>query len=138
MKKLAVLLTVLVLAALGLAACGGDDDESTTSAEATGETSTTVQGASVSLSANPDGELAYEESTLDAPAGPVAIEFDNPASIGHDVVVEDSSGAEIARTDVITDDSATAAGDFKAGDYTYFCSVPGHREAGMEGTLTVN
>ncbi len=67
----------------------------------------------------------------------MAIEFDNPSSTGHDVVVEDSSGAEIARTDVITDDSATAAGDFEAGDYTYFCSVPGHREAGMEGTLTV-
>ena len=67
----------------------------------------------------------------------MTIEFDNPASIGHDVVVEDSGGTEIARTDVITDDSATAAGDFEAGDYTYYCSVAGHREAGMEGTLTV-
>ena len=68
-------------------------------------TETTVEsdgGASVSLTANPDGELAYEESTLSAPAGTVTIEFDNPASIGHDVVVEDQNANEITRTDVIT------------------------------------
>ena len=103
-------------------------------------TETTVEsdgGASVSLTANPDGELAYEESTLSAPAGNVTIEFDNPASIGHDVVVEDQSANEITRTDVITGDTATAVGEFKAGDYTYYCSVDGHRDAGMEGTLTV-
>ena len=90
------------------------------------------------MTANPDGALAYDRDRRSTPpAGPVTIEFDNPASIGHDVVVEDVDGNEIARTDVITDDSATAAGDFEAGDYTFFCSVTGHREAGMEGTLTV-
>ncbi len=141
MKKLALVLSLLALAAFGFAACG-DDDETTTAAETTEETTaeettTAAEGGSVSLSANPDGELAYEESSLSAPAGAVTIEFDNPASIGHDVVVEDTGGSEITRTDVISGDSATAVGEFEAGDYTYYCSVPGHREAGMEGTLTV-
>ena len=138
MKKLALLFALLALAAVGVAACGGDDDDDGETTEAATETTTTSDGgASVSLTANPDGELAYEESTLSAPAGTVTIEFDNPASIGHDVVVEDQNANEITRTDVITGDTATAVGEFEAGDYTYYCSVDGHRDAGMEGTLTV-
>ena len=138
MKKLALLFALLALAAVGVAACGGDDDDDGETTEAATETTTTSDGgASVSLTANPDGELAYEESTLSAAAGTVTIEFDNPASIGHDVVVEDQNATEITRTDVITGDTATAVGEFEAGDYTYYCSVDGHRDAGMEGTLTV-
>ena len=137
MKKLALLLALLALTAVGVAACGGDDDDEGDTAETTETTVESDGGASVSLTANPDGDLAYEESTLSAPAGTVTIEFDNPASIGHDVVVEDQSANEITRTDVITGDTATAVGEFEAGDYTYYCSVDGHRDAGMEGTLTV-
>jgi plastocyanin len=139
MNKLALLLALLTLTAVGVAACGGDDDDDD-GGDTAATTETTVEsdgGASVSLTANPDGELAYEESTLSAPAGMVTIEFDNPASIGHDVVVEDQNANEITRTDVITGDTATAVGEFEAGDYTYYCSVDGHRDAGMEGTLTV-
>jgi plastocyanin len=144
MKKLALVLSMLALAALGLAACGGGDDTTTSSTEATTTTETTAGGGgggggggTVSLSADPDGALAYQETTLSAPAGSVTIEFDNPASLGHDVVVEDASGNEITRTDVISQDTATAVGDFEAGNYTYFCSVDSHRQAGMEGTLTI-
>ena len=137
MKKLALLLALLALTAVGVPACGGDDDDEGDTAETTETTVESDGGASVSLTANPDGDLAYEESTLSAPAGTVTIEFDNPASIGHDVVVEDQNANEITRTDVITGDTATAVGEFKAGDYTYYCSVDAHRDAGMEGTLTV-
>jgi plastocyanin len=139
MKKLALLLALLALAAFGVAACGGDDDDDD-GGDTAATTETTVEsdgGASVALTANPDGDLAYEESTLSAPAGTVTIEFDNPASIGHDVVVEDQDGNEITRTDVITQDTATAVGEFEAGEFTYYCSVDGHADAGMEGTLTV-
>jgi plastocyanin len=134
MKKLALLLSLLALGALGLAACGDDDDE-TTAAET--ETTVEAEGEAVALEADPGGELAYVQDQLDAPAGAVTIEFDNPSSTGHDVVVEDTEGNEVTRTDVISEDSATAVGEFEAGDYTYYCSVSGHREAGMEGTLTV-
>jgi plastocyanin len=141
MKKLTLLLCVLALAALGVAACGGDDDDDEAATETTTETTEAGGGGggggSVSLTADPNGNLAYEEETLTAPAGEVTIEFDNPASVGHDVVVEDEGGNELARTEVISDDSATTTGEFESGDYTYYCSVPGHRDAGMEGTLTV-
>ena len=144
MKKLALLLALLALAAVGVAACGGDDDEDEGEPTEAATTETTETGggdagggASVSISADPDGDLAYEQDSVSAPAGPVTIEFDNPASIGHDVVVEDDGGNELARTDVISADTATAEGEFEAGDYTFYCSVPGHREAGMEGTFAV-
>ena len=143
MKKLALLTSALfALAALGLAACGGSDDSSSTVAESTSSTtasggSSGGGGATVKFEADPSGALAYTQTDVSAPAGSDTIEFDNPASLGHDVVIEDSGGNEVARTDVITGTTTTTNADLKAGTYTFFCSVDGHREAGMEGTLTV-
>lgn len=130
---------ILGLAALALAACGGSDDSSSTAAETSAtETSTSAGGGeTVSFEADPSGQLAYVETDVTAKAGNDTIEFDNPSSTGHDVVIEDESGGEVAKTDVITDSTTTTTADLQAGTYTFYCSVPGHREAGMEGTLTV-
>ena len=82
--------------------------------------------------------IAYDTSSLSASAGPVTIDFDNPSSIGHDVCLESSSGDQLGCSDVITGSTTTLdAGDLKAGDYTFYCSVDSHRDQGMEGTLTV-
>ncbi len=133
MTKLRIALTAIALAAtLGLVACGGDDETSSTSAG-----STTGGGETVAFTADPDGSLAYTETEVDATAGSATIEFDNPASLSHDVVIEDGDGNEIARTDVVSGGSASAPADLEAGSYTFYCSVDSHREAGMEGTLTV-
>ena len=73
-----------------------------------------------------------------AKAGKVTIDFNNPQALSHDVAIEDSSG-EDARQDR-TDRRRLRArprSNLKPGTYTFFCTVPGHREAGMEGTLTV-
>ncbi len=141
MKRLALILSLLALAAFGLVACGDDDDDDaateTTSEETTATTSDGGGGGSVAISAAADGSLAFEQSEVSAPAGEVTIEFDNPAAIPHDVVVEDADGNELIATDQISGDQTTASGEIEAGDYTFFCSVPGHREGGMEGTFTV-
>ena len=148
MKKLLVLLAVLALASFSLAACGGDDDDDGGEEAATTEQTTETTGGgggggggggaeTVSLSADPGGELAYDTDSLSAAAGALTIEFDNPASISHDVCLESPAGDEIGCSDQITDSSTELTEDVQSGDYTFFCSVPGHREAGMEGTLTV-
>ena len=141
MRKLASLIAVLVLAALGLAACGSSSDTtSSTSTSAAASTSTTASGGgggTISIEADPSGALAYTSSSLSAPAGSDKVEFNNPASLGHDVVIEDADGNEVARTEVITGSETSTTADLQPGTYTYFCSVDGHRDAGMEGTLTV-
>jgi plastocyanin len=142
MKRLALALSLLVLAGVGLAACGGgDDDESTEAATGSATTTTTGGGGggggTIDVEADPGGQLAYTETEISAPAGDDTVNFNNPSSVGHDVVIEDSGGNEVARTDVIADDQTSTTANLKAGEYTYFCSVDGHRAAGMEGTLTV-
>lgn len=149
MKKVASLL-VLALAAFALVACGGDDDDSDTSAttaETTAESTTgggstggggAAGGSVVAIEAAGGTELAYVQKEVSAKPGEVTIEFTNPQSLSHDVVVEDADGKELGATELIADSKTTATTEsLKAGDYTFYCSVPGHREAGMEGALTV-
>ncbi len=148
-KRLSIAILVLAFAALGLAACGDDSDSDTTAAETTPPATTTTtdqtsdesadKGTSetVKFEADPSGALKYTQDKITAKAGEAEIDFDNPSSVPHDVVIEDSNGNEVAKTEVITDDSESTTADLKAGTYTYYCSVPGHRQAGMEGTLTV-
>lgn len=143
MKRTATLFALPLVAAALLVGCGGDDssdsDSPNASDTATKEqspASTTADAEVVELQADPDGALAYVEDTLDAKPGNVAVAFTNDASVAHDVVFE-QDGNEVARSDVFTGGSETVAFKAKKGDYTYFCSLPGHREAGMEGTLKV-
>lgn len=140
-KRLLVALATLMLAAFALSACGDDDDDGDTAA--TSETAATTEtsgaagaGGTIAISADPSGALAFEQTEVDAEAGTNTIEFTNDSSTPHDVVVEDDSG-EVGRTDVIQGDTDTAEVDLEPGSYTFYCSVPGHREAGMEGTINV-
>ena len=89
------------------------------------------------LAADPTA-LAFEPEELAAKAGEVVIEFENPSPTPHDVVVIGEDDEELGATPQISDDTATLEiPAIEPGEYTYYCSVLGHREAGMEGTLTV-
>jgi uncharacterized cupredoxin-like copper-binding protein len=148
MKK-AAFLFALLLAAFALVACGGDDDDSGTTTgggETTQESGAsgggeaeggTAGAATLDFEADPGGELAYTTETASSKAGKVTVNFTNPQQLSHDVAIEDASGKEIGSTEVIGQGSDSTEVDLKPGEYTFFCSVPGHREAGMEGELTV-
>jgi plastocyanin len=93
----------------------------------------TAEGGKLAIAADPGGQLVYVETKAEAPAGALEVEFTNESSTPHDWVLEGTP----LKTKVITASKDTTSGTLKAGKYTYFCSVPGHREAGMEGELTV-
>ena len=128
---------VLVLAALVLAlsACGGGGSSSSTTPATTGGGGG-GGGSTVKISADPSGALKYEQTDVSATAGSITIDFTNMSSLPHDVTIE-GNGASGA-TDQITDSTTSTTVDLDPGTYTFFCSVDGHRAAGMEGTLTVN
>lgn len=146
MKKLAALL-VLALASVALVACGGSSDNSSTESETSGGGAATEStektggesagGSTVDFEADPGGELAYTTTEASAKAGKVTIDFNNPQGLTHDVAIEDEKGETVGQTDLIAKEETSTAVNLKPGTYTYYCSVPGHREAGMEGTLTV-
>jgi plastocyanin len=93
-------------------------------------------GGTVKLEASPTA-LAYEQKTLTSKPGKVTIDFSNPAQIEHDVAIESGGGEEIAVSKLISKGQTSVSANLPPGTYTFFCTVPGHREAGMEGTLTV-
>lgn len=80
--------------------------------------------------------LAFDQTELSAKAGKVTIDFNNPSPIPHNVVIE-QNGKELAGFEPIAEGEEEVSAELKPGTYTFFCAVPGHREAGMEGTLTV-
>jgi plastocyanin len=143
-KQLYAAVAALAIGALVLAACGGDDSTASTSAadaESGAGSGTTGAasggpGGTVSIAAEPD-QLAFTKTEITAPAGNDTIELDNPSTTAHNVEIEDSSGEDIAETDTISSGKTTTTADLAPGTYTFYCAVPGHREAGMEGTITV-
>ena len=140
MKRFLTALAVLALAAFALSACGGDDERvdycrRVVDRDDTGSSS--GGGGTIAVEADPSGELAFTETELTGTAGTNTVELTNDSSTPHDVVVEDDSGGEVAATEEISGSTTTAEGEFEAGDYTFYCSVPGHQEAGMEGTIAV-
>ncbi len=89
------------------------------------------------LAANPAGQLAYDTKQLSAKAGTVTIEMANMSPIEHDVAVSEGSKI-LGQTPVFSGGSKSVTLKLKPGTYTFFCTVPGHRQAGMEGTLSVS
>jgi len=88
------------------------------------------------LEADAGGELAFDTESLETSAGEVTIGLDNPATVEHDVAIE-RDGEEIAKSDLVSEGTTEVSAELEPGEYVFYCSVPGHREGGMEGTLTV-
>jgi uncharacterized cupredoxin-like copper-binding protein len=92
----------------------------------------------VRLKADAGGQLKFNKGKLSAPAGKVTIKMKDPSSSGlaHGIAL---SGNGVHKKGNVVNPGKTAkvTATLKAGKYTYFCPVPGHKQAGMKGTLTV-
>jgi plastocyanin len=144
MRRASAVLIFAALAVVGLAACGGGGNDNSTTAASTPASTTPAGGApsggggsTVDISTPSGGSLAFDQKSATAKAGTVTINFDNKQPLQHDVAIEDSSGKTLGQTDLVSSGTANTTVDLQPGNYTFFCTVPGHREAGMEGTLTV-
>jgi uncharacterized cupredoxin-like copper-binding protein len=144
---LAIALLALALGAFALAGCGGGSSTTSSSASAPLNTPSTATQATTTatptpagalgLEANPEGQLKYNKTSLSAKAGKVSIDFANMSPLAHNVTIESSSHKILGAVPTFQGGSKTLTLDLKPGTYKFFCSVPGHRMAGMEGTLTV-
>lgn len=77
----------------------------------------------------------YESAPTELPVGEVQLTLENTGSIEHNVTFEELGDEKLLEAPGGESDDTTVT--LEAGEYTYYCSVPGHREGGMEGTLTV-
>ena len=93
-------------------------------------------GAQIRLSADPGGLLKFDRDSLRGSVGPATIVMANPSSIPHNVSLE-GNGEEQEGETVGKGGTSEVSAELKTGTYTFYCSVPGHRQGGMEGKLTV-
>ena len=136
---------VLVLAAMSAAvvtasepAKAGSQGASSSQPPAAGTpVSPGAPSSSVKLAADPTGLLSYDTKQLSAKAGRVTITFTNAASLEHNLTIAQGS-TQVGATPTFSGGTRTLTLNLMPGTYTFYCSVPGHRQSGMEGTLHVS
>ncbi len=123
---------------------GSDTGLLASAVKAAGEGKPVVEKAGkLAIEANPQGQLAYTTKKAIATPGAVTISMTNMSGVMHNVAIESGSGGAsgsgpvLAHTEFQTKGTVSVTVNLKPGTYTFFCQAPGHRAAGMYGTLTV-
>lgn len=140
-RRTTLAITALATGSLLLAACG-EDEAATTDVPAMHDAHDDSDGHGADTPAA-DGAREVEVTATGLDFGPAEI----TAEVGEDLAIVLTS--EDVLHDFTIDEldvhvaakgGDTATGGVSAdepGTYTYYCSVPGHRSGGMEGTLTI-
>jgi plastocyanin len=118
------------------AAPGQDTGPLATAVAAVSQKPVSEQGGKLEIDADPTGQLKFLASSATATPGQVTIRMVNKSSVPHDIAVT-GGGLNQIGPDVSGGGASTVSVTLKPGTYTFYCNVPGHRQAGMAGTLTV-
>jgi plastocyanin len=95
-----------------------------------------AENGTLKIDADPGGALAYIFASATAPAGALTITSPNESSVPHNIAIE-GNGLDQKGPVVQNGGVSEIKIDLDPGEYTFYCSVPGHREGGMAGKLTV-
>jgi mono/diheme cytochrome c family protein len=112
---------------------GKDTGRLATAVKAAGGGTAAEKAGKLTIPADPNGQLAFAAPKATGTPGPVTIEMPNDSGIQHDIVIDGLGRGKVVSKGVSSFKASLDAGK----TYTYYCSVPGHRQAGMQGTLTV-
>ncbi len=129
---------VLVTVSMAVVTSGGSSAKATVApVTQTGREAASGSGtSSLKDEADPQGQLAYTTRNLSASAGKVTINFTNASPLMHNMTIAQGTKV-LAATPTFQGGTKTLTLNLKPGTYVFYCSVPGHRAAGMEGKLTV-
>lgn len=125
MAQGARLSALLLVTMMLVAACGGGGQQG-------GTPPPPAQGTTVSVT---ETEFKFDPKALTAKAGNVTFQIKNAGSVEHNFIIE---GTDITVEGIQPGETKSASTDLKAGSYKVLCTIPGHQEAGMTGTLTVS
>lgn len=96
------------------------------------------KGGKLEIAADPTGQLSYVTKQASAKAGSVVVSMPNQSGVSHNIAIQSgTSGPVLGASSFTTKGTVSVSVKLKPGTYTFFCQAPGHRAAGMEGTLTV-
>jgi plastocyanin len=125
---------VAAYVAQSVAAGGKDTGLLATAVKAAGGGKPAVeQNGALQIDADPNGQLAFVTNQATGSPGRITVKMTNKSGTPHDIVIDGKGKGEVVQGGGTSQFSA----DFTAGTYTFYCSVPGHRQAGMQGKLTV-
>jgi mono/diheme cytochrome c family protein len=94
-----------------------------------------AENGTLQIDADPSGALSFTAVKAEAPAGQIELVMDNPSSVQHNIAVRNGTTEE--GPVVGQGGTSRVSANLSAGEYVFYCSVPGHEEGGMKGTLTV-
>ena len=92
-----------------------------------------AEGGTLEIDADPTGALAFVTAKAEAPAGPLTVKSKNDSSVPHNIAIEGDGEGSVVSGGGTSEFEA----DLKPGEYTFLCTVPGHADGGMKGTLVV-
>jgi uncharacterized cupredoxin-like copper-binding protein len=125
---------VAAYVAQSVAASGKDTGLLATAVKQAGGGKPAVEKAgTIEVDADPTGQLAFVTNAATGTPGQITLKMANKSGTPHDIVIDGKGKGQVVQNGAVSQFQA----DYTAGSYTFYCSVPGHRQAGMQGKLTV-